>query len=119
MQLTPRAGSVVRETEDLILEFNPTWTMAGSTGMYPERIDELIRGGLRLAEQFCYHHEEEFSHTRWRGRMRTCNGVGSGGLSPADVLRFDDALSRLLSSGYPDPMVIEHRVWCAVAAKPS
>jgi hypothetical protein len=88
---------VARETEDLILEFNPSWTMAGSTGIFPEQIDEVIHGGFRLVEEFCYHHDEDFSHARWRGRMRTCNGVGSGGLSPSEVLRFDDALSRLLS----------------------
>ena len=39
---------VARETEDLILEFNPSWTMAGSTGIFPERSDEVIRGGFRL-----------------------------------------------------------------------
>ncbi|MDH3217079.1 MAG: class I SAM-dependent methyltransferase, partial [Candidatus Krumholzibacteria bacterium] len=110
---------VARETEDLVLEFNPSWTMAGSTGAYPERIDEVIHGGFRLVEAFCYDHDEEFSHARWRGRMRTCNGVGSGGLAPSEVLRFDDALSRLLSSKYPDPMLVKHRVWCVVARKPS
>lgn len=110
---------VARETEDLILEFNPSWSMAGWTGIFPELIDDVIHGGFRLVEQFCYQHEEEFSHARWRGRMRTCNGVGSGGLSPSEVLRFDDALSRLLSRKYPDPMVVEHRVWCVVARKPS
>jgi SAM-dependent methyltransferase len=110
---------VARDTEDLILEFNPSWTMAGWTGVFPERIDEVIHGGFRLVEEFCYHHEEEFSHVRWRGRMRTSNGVGSGGLSPSEVQRFDDALSRLLRNKYPDPMVVEHRVWCVVARKPS
>jgi SAM-dependent methyltransferase len=108
---------VARDTEDLILEFNPSWTMAGSTGMFPERIDEVIHGGFKLVEEFCYQHDEEFSHVRWRGRVRTCNGVGSGGLSPADVLRFDDALSGLLSRKYPDPIVVEHRVWCVVARR--
>ncbi|KPJ92182.1 MAG: hypothetical protein AMS18_07885 [Gemmatimonas sp. SG8_17] len=110
---------VARETEDLILEFNPSWTMAGWTGVFPAQIDEVIHGGFGLVEEFCYHHDEEFSHARWRGRMRTSSGVGSGGLSPAEVLRFDDALSRLLRSKYPDPMVVEHRVWCVVARKPS
>jgi hypothetical protein len=86
--------------------------------MFARRTDELIHGGFRLVEQFCYHHDEEFSHARWRGRMRTSNGVGSGSLSPADVRRFDDALSDLLTNGYPDPMVVEHRVWCVAAAKP-
>jgi SAM-dependent methyltransferase len=112
-------SALVRETEDLILEFNPSWTMAGSTGIFRERMDEVIHGGFNVVEEFCYQHDEEFSHAGWRGRMRTCNGVGSGGLSPSDVLRFDDALSRLLREKYPDPVVVEHRVWCVVARKPS
>lgn len=112
-------SAVARETEDLILELNPSWSMAGSAGVFPELIDEVIRGGFRLVEQFCYQHDEEFSHVRWRGRMRTCNGVGSGGLSPAEVQRFDRALGRLLSRKYPDPMLVEHRVWCVAARKPS
>ena len=109
---------VARDTEDLILEFNPSWSMAGWAGIFPELIDEVIHGGFRLVEQFCYQHDEEFSHARWRGRIRTCNGVGSGGLSPSEVRRFDEALGRLLSSQYPDPMSVEHRVWCVVARKP-
>ena len=110
---------VARETEELILEFNPSWTMAGSTGIFPKLIEDVIHGGFRLVEAFCYDHDEEFSHARWRGRMRTCNGVGSGGLSPFEVLRFDEALSCLLSRKYPDPVVVKHRVWCVVARKPS
>ncbi len=109
---------LARETEDLILEFNPSWNMAGSTGIFPERIDEVIQGGFRLVEAFCYDHDEEFSRARWRGRMRTCNGVGSGGLFPSEVLRFDDALATLLRKKYADPTVVEHRVWCVVATKP-
>jgi len=109
---------LARETEDLILRFNPSWTMAGSTGIYHELIDDVIQGGFRFVEAFCYDQDEEFSHERWRGRMRTCNGVGSGDLSPSEVRRFDEALGRLLSRKYPDPMAVEHRVWCVVARKP-
>jgi hypothetical protein len=43
--------------------------------------------------------------------------VGSGGLSPSDVLRFDDALERLLENKYAEPTIVEHRVWCVVARK--
>ncbi len=110
---------VARETEDLILQFNPSWSMAGWSGIFPELIDGVIHGGFSLVEQFCYQYMEEFSHARWRGRMRTSNGVGSGGLAPSEVQRFDDALSRLLGRKYPDPMLVEHRVWCVVARKPS
>ncbi len=109
---------VARDTEDLVLEFNPSWSKAGESGIYPELIDGVIRGGFRLVEQFCTQHEEAFSHARWRGRMRTCNGVGSGGLPASEVRRFDRALGRLLSRKYPDPMTVEHRLWCVVAGKP-
>jgi ubiquinone/menaquinone biosynthesis C-methylase UbiE len=109
---------VARDTESLVLEFNPGWPLAGWTGMFPELVDDVIRGGFRLVEQFCYQHEEEFSHAAWRGRIRTCNGVGSGGLPPQEVERFDAQLRDLLARDYPDPLTVEHRVWCVAARKP-
>jgi SAM-dependent methyltransferase len=112
-------SEVAHDTEDLILDFNPTWPMAGWSGIFPEFIEAVIEGGFRLVEQFCYDHDEEFSHARWRGRIRTCNGVGSGGLSPSDVQSFDEALSRLLIEKYPEPMQVAHRVWCVVGRKPA
>jgi SAM-dependent methyltransferase len=110
---------VARDTEALILELNPRWTMAGWTGMFPELVDELIRGGFELIEQFCYDHARVFTHTGWRGRMRTCNGVGSGGLSPDRVQRFDRKLERLLDERYPEPLTVPHRVWCVVGRRPA
>lgn len=109
---------VAQDTEDLILQFNPSWPYAGQAGIYPELIDEVIHNGLQFVEQFCYQHDEKFSHSQWRGRMRTCNGVGSGGLSPFEVLRFDKDLGNLLLKKYPDPLHVAHRVWCVVARKP-
>lgn len=111
-------SDVARRTEELVLRFNPTWTMAGWSGTLPGLIDETIRGGFELHEQFCYDHDESFSHARWRGRIRTCNGVGSGGLAPRDVQRFDEALRGIMADEFPDPVVVPHRVWCVVARKP-
>lgn len=110
---------IARDTEALILELNPAWTRAGYSGMSPDQIDDVIRGGFRLAEVFCYDNDEEFSHERWRGRMRTCSGVGSGVLSSAEVERFDEALALMLAARYPDPMTVRHRVWCVAARTPS
>lgn len=110
---------VARDTEALVLERNPSWPMAGDAGIYPGLIDAVMHGGFQGVEEFCYHEDVEFSHRRWRGRIRTCNGVGSGGLSAAEVERFDQDLARLLRKKYPDPLVVEHRVWCVVGTKPS
>lgn len=112
-------SAVARETEELILQLNPGWTMGGWTGIFPEFIDDVIRGGLELVEQFCYDHLQPFTHAGWRGRMRTCNGVGSGGMQPEDVARFDAALADVLARKYPDPVDVEHRVWCVIGREPA
>ncbi len=110
---------LAHDTENLILKLNPSWSMAGETGVYPDQIDGVIRGGFRFVEAFCDQHDEVFSHQRWRARMRTCNGVGSGEGTDEMVRLFDEALDRLLKDRYPDPVTVEHRVWCVVARRPS
>ena len=109
---------VAAATEELVLELNPSWTMAGWTGLFPHQIDEVIRGGMVFVESFCFDVVVPFTHERWRGRMRTCNGVGSGGMSGERVVRFDEALQEMLSERFPEPLEIPHRVWCVVGREP-
>lgn len=114
----PQRSAVARDTEALILKHNPAWTMAGHTGLYPAYVDSLQRG-FDLVEQFCYDHAQPFTHEGWRGRMRTCNGIGSGPLSDAQVEAFDRELAELLRRDYPDePMAVWHRVFAVVVRKP-
>ena len=115
----PQHSELAKATEDLILEHNPSWTMAGHNGLYPQQIDPLILGGFELVEQFCYDHDRLFTHTGWRGRMRTCNGVGSGPLSDERVARFDRALAELLLQDFPEePIAVRHRIWATVVRRP-
>ena len=51
--------------------------------------------------------------------MRTCNGVGSGGMDAATVERFDAGLAALLAERHPEPLQIPHRIFCVVAEKAS
>ncbi len=110
-----RHSVVARDSEKLILELNPAWPMAGEDGIFPEEIDQVINGGFSLVEAFAYDHDEEFTHERWRGRMRACNGVLS--MSPSDAHCFDEALGDVLRRNHPDPVTIPHRVWCVIARK--
>ncbi|MHC4948374.1 MAG: class I SAM-dependent methyltransferase [Planctomycetota bacterium] len=111
-----RDGGVTGETERLILRHNPGWTLAGKDGLYPGQVRDLETNGFTLVEQFCYDHAQPFTHEGWRGRMRTCNGVGSGGLTDEAVERFDADLADLLRRRFPDdPLPIPHRVWAVVA----
>jgi SAM-dependent methyltransferase len=115
----PRHSELAGATEQLILEHNPSWTMAGHDGLFPGHIDMLIHGGFELIEQFCYDHDQSFSHESWRGRVRTCNGVGSGILSEDEVLAFDAALAKLLVERFSgEPLRVRHRVWATVVRRP-
>jgi SAM-dependent methyltransferase len=110
---------VAARTEELILEHNPGWTMAGCDGVFPRHIDGLQQQGLHLVEQFCYDHLQPFTHESWRGRIRTCNGVGSGALTDEQVAAFDAALAEVLRREFPvEPLLIEHRVWAVIVRKP-
>jgi SAM-dependent methyltransferase len=115
----PRHSDIARMTEELVLEMNPSWTMANCEGHYPQRIDALIEGGFAFVEQFCYDHVREFTHEAWRGRMRTCNGVGTGDMSDEQVAAFDAELARRLADRFPEePLRIAHRVWAVVVRQP-
>jgi SAM-dependent methyltransferase len=110
-------SDVAGDSEALILEHNPAWTMAGWSGLFPRWIEDVIEGGLTFVEQFCRDYDAVYTHEDWRGRIRTCNGVGSGGLSPEGVAAFDEAHARMLRERYPDPVPIRHRLWCVVARR--
>ncbi len=115
----PRHDAVARRTETLILERNPTWPDGDFDGLYPQRIDALILGGLRFVEQFCYDYDQAMTHAEWRGRIRTCSGVGSGTMADDDVEAFDRDLADLLAREFPaEPLSIRHRVWAVVAERP-
>lgn len=113
----PKRSTLAAKTEELVLKYNPTWPLADGNGCHMKPLVDLPAAGLVGLEQFSFEHEQVFTHEGWRGRMRTCNGVGAS-LGPEQVASFDADLSRLLREGYPDPVVVMHRVWVVWARKP-
>ena len=114
----PQQSEIVRDSEALVLKWNPAWKLANFNGLLPWLVDLVnANPAIRLREQFCYDHDRAMTHASWRGRLRTCNGVGSGGMDPATVERFDADLAALLAERYPEPIAIPHRVFCVVAQR--
>ena len=103
-------GNVAQRTEELILEHNPGWPKAGWRGIHPEQVRALDQAGFRDVESFSYMVEVPFSHVAWRGRIRTCNGVGSA-LSTDEVERFDSDLAELLDNEFPGELLVPHRIF--------
>lgn len=113
----PISANAAERTEALILRFNPGWPKAGWRGVHPEQVEALDRAGFRRVESFSYTVDVPFSHDAWRGRIRTCNGVGSS-LPPDEVARFDAALAELLRSEFPGTLSVPHRVFAVSGLSP-
>lgn len=113
----PMDGNVAGRTEQLILEHNPGWPKAGWRGVHPEQVKALDEAGFEDVESFSYTVDVPFSHEGWRGRMRTCNGVGSS-LSDEQVELFDVELAGLLANEFPGQLQVPHRIFAASGTKP-
>ncbi len=109
--------NVAERTEALVLEHNPGWTKAGWTGVHPEQVQALDLGGFTNVESFSYTIDVPFTHEAWRGRVRTCNGVGSS-LNPDQVERFDADLTRMLADEFPGELAVVHRVFATSGVAP-
>lgn len=106
----PLAGSVAGRTEDLILEHNPGWPKAGWRGVHQEQVQALDEAAFNDVESFSYTVDVHFTHEAWRGRIRTCNGIGSS-LDAEEVEAFDADLADMLAREFPGPLTIPHRIF--------
>lgn len=113
----PGRSDVATMTERLILNYNPTWPLSGGNGCHIRPLFDLPAAGFVGLEQFSYEHEQVFTHQAWRGRMRTCNGVGAS-LPREQVEAFDAELAAALRDGFPDPLSVVHRVWVVLVRAP-
>lgn len=106
-------GNVCEASEELVLRYNPGWSMAGSPGTHDEWAADLT--GFTDPETFHFDVDVEYTHAAWRGRMRSSNGVGAS-LPDEAVAAFDADLARLLRERFPgDPLPVPHRVFAMIA----
>ena len=110
-------GNVCAASEELVPAHNPSWAMAGWTGMPATWAAELGSAGFTNIKTFGFGITVPFTHEAWRGRMRTCNGVGPS-LPEAEVAAFDANLARQLSERFPqEPIMVPHGISTLIARR--
>lgn len=115
----PLPGTVVADTEELILRYNDRWDLAGATGLYPDWLTDVRVAGFESVESFSFDLDVPYTHEGWRGRVRASSGVGAS-MSRGNVIRFDEKLRTLLLERHPqEPMLVPHRVWAIVCRSPA
>jgi SAM-dependent methyltransferase len=111
----PLPNTVGAATEEIVLRYNPTWRWAGHDGRHPEFVRDLVDARFSPPSTFDFTLPVSFTHEAWRGRIRACNGVLT--LPQETIGAFDADLARLLAERFPEPMLVEHRIFGIVAEK--
>ena len=109
----PGKSPIARESEALVLRYNPVWTGAGLTGDVPAQLDGYFEGHFEEIDLVVFDAEIAFTHESWRGRWRACRGVGAT-LSPEQIAQFDREHAELLSRTVPDRFNVTHRIDCRI-----
>ena len=116
----PLQDDIAHRTEQLIVKFNPDWPLAGKDCDYTYLIAGIVKAGFDYIDHHFVDEGVPFTHEAWRGRMRTCNGVGSGQLTERQVKDFDRDLQAMLTQHAPDePVTILHRVFTIIVRTPN
>ena len=104
----PRLDPIARQSEELVLRFNPGWGGGDWDGAVPP-MPSWAAKDFALSAMFWYDEAVPFTRAAWRGRMRACRGVGAS-LPPGEVERFDREHEALLDRIAPDTFTILHRL---------
>ena len=104
----PRLDDIARQSEELVLKFNPAWSAADWAGRIPP-CPKWAESTFDVRAMFYYDESVPFDRNTWRGRIRACRGVGAT-MTSEQVATFDAAHDELLKQIAPEQFTILHRI---------
>jgi SAM-dependent methyltransferase len=104
----PHLDPIAKQTEELVLKFNPAWSAANWSGKIPP-CPKSEQPYYDVRAMFYYDEPIKFTREAWRGRIRACRGVGAS-LPPEKVAAFDAAHDELLRRTAPEAFTVLHRI---------
>jgi SAM-dependent methyltransferase len=104
----PQEDETMRQSEALVLKYNPAWGAAGYNGDVQPNFSPGL-AALRLTTFHCYSVALPFTRESWRGRIRASRGVGAS-MTPEQMAAFDEEHARLLDKIVPPEFTILHQI---------
>ena len=83
----PHKDRIARQSEELVLKYNPDWGGAGYSGTMPP-VAAWARESFDLRTFHVMEAPLPFTREAWQGRFRACRGIGAS-LGAEDVETFD------------------------------
>jgi len=112
----PRQSKIARDSERLVLKYNPKWT---GGGFRKQRIKPWVKWAKPLFErEDCVFFDEEIPFTResWHGRIIACRGIGASSL-PGEKIAAFEAEHRAYLETLPEEFTVPHQVMMLVLKK--
>ena len=112
----PFEDPIAEKTEEMVLKYNPDWTGAHFKRRKLQVADwskELFEPRILLT----YDARINFTRDTWRGRIRTCRGMGASSISHDAKQQFEREFKEYLETNVPETFTILHQV-CIEAYRP-
>jgi cyclopropane fatty-acyl-phospholipid synthase-like methyltransferase len=111
----PLKDRIARQSEELVLKYNPDWGGANYNGMMPP-VAAWARESFDLRTFHVMEAPLPFTRAAWQGRFRACRGIGAS-LPAADVETFDAEHGKLLESIAPETFTVLHQMTIHIYAR--
>lgn len=88
MAWLPEESEIAKNSEKLVLKYNPSWTGGGMTRyelQEPPWCGEMFRASNVLTYDLPVH----FTRETWHGRIKACRGIGASGLSREEIAAWE------------------------------
>ena len=108
MAWLPDESEIARYSEELVLQYNPSWTGAHMK-RGPLTAPQSTVGYFDVEHAITYDVPVTFTRESWNGRIKACRGIGASALSVDEVAAFETEHLQYLST-IAEPFDILHYV---------
>jgi len=121
MYWLPKESQIARQSERLVLKYNPEWTGGGlhRKNRFEQRTQTRMKWAKPLFEierRLFYCEDLPFTRASWHGRMLACRGIGASSLGADQIAAFGRDHLRYLKT-LPEEFLIPHQIMMLILKK--